>query len=232
MASTIQANRLKETLSPSWFERLEIEFSQEYMIKLKTFLDQEVQTHTIYPAAKDTFNAFRLCPLDQLKVVILGQDPYHGPNQAHGLCFSVQEGIDKPPSLLNIFKELNNDLGLAIPKDGDLSAWARQGVFLLNTCLSVRAHQAGSHFNQGWEIFTDKVISVINENRNGVVFMLWGSPARRKSEMIDRSKHLVLEAPHPSPLSAHRGFLGCKHFSQANEYLSEHGEKEIDWSLN
>lgn len=225
-------NTIQETFSPSWFGQLESEFSQEYMIKLKNFLDEEIKIYTIYPAANDTFNAFKFCPLDQVKVVILGQDPYHGPNQAHGLCFSVRQGVDVPPSLVNIFKELKQDLNLPIPKSGDLSKWAGQGVFLLNTCLSVRAHQAGSHFNQGWEIFTDKVISVINSKCSGVVFMLWGSPARRKAEMIDRSKHLVLEAPHPSPLSAHRGFLGCRHFSQANEYLRERGKTEIDWSLD
>ncbi len=231
MTSTTTRNKLEQILGESWAHELEAEFGKAYMVQLKAFLSEEVKQHTIYPSSENTFNAFRLCPLDKLKVVILGQDPYHGPNQAHGLCFSVQQGVDKPPSLVNIFKELNQDLGMTIPKQGDLSSWAKQGVFLLNTCLSVRAHQAGSHFNQGWEIFTDKVIQVINEKKQNVVFMLWGSPARRKAEMIDSSKHLILEAPHPSPLSAHRGFLGCKHFSKANEYLKAHGLQEIDWSL-
>ncbi len=229
MTSATQSN-LEQKLGKAWAHELEAEFQKQYMLQLKSFLDQEIKAYTIYPSSENTFNAFKLCPLDKLQVVILGQDPYHGPNQAHGLCFSVQKGIDKPPSLLNIFKELKDDLDVPIAKDGDLSGWARQGVFLLNTSLSVRAHQAGSHFNQGWEEFTDKVIQVINEKKEHVVFMLWGSPARRKAEMIDKSKHLVLEAPHPSPLSAHRGFLGCKHFSQANEYLRKHGLEEIDWS--
>lgn len=232
MTSTIQVSKLKETLSPSWFAELEGEFSKDYMVKLKKFLDQEVKNYIIYPPAKDTFNAFKYCPLNQIKVVILGQDPYHGPNQAHGLCFSVRQGIDEPPSLINIFKELRQDLDMPIPQSGELTKWAEQGVFLLNTSLSVRAGQAGSHFNQGWEIFTDKVIQVINSECKNVVFMLWGAPARRKAEMIDGNKHLILEAPHPSPLSAHRGFLGCGHFSQANAYLKEHGKTEIDWSLD
>ncbi len=228
--STIQAlNKLEQSLGQSWAKELAPEFSKDYMVYLKKFLTQEIKDHIIYPSSENTFNAFKYCPLDELKVVILGQDPYHGPNQAHGLCFSVQQGIDKPPSLINIFKELRDDLNIEIPKHGELSSWAKQGVFLLNTCLSVRANQAGSHFNQGWEIFTDKVIQVINEKKSNVVFMLWGSPARKKAEMIDRNRHLILEAPHPSPLSAHRGFLGCKHFSQANEYLKKHGLEEIQW---
>ncbi len=231
MTSTTTQSKLEQVLGASWAHELEAEFSKDYMLQLKSFLAKEIKQYTIYPSSENTFNAFKLCPLNKLKVVILGQDPYHGPNQAHGLCFSVQKGVVKPPSLINIFKELNQDLGIQMPSQGDLSPWAKQGVFLLNTCLSVRANQAGSHFNQGWEIFTDKVIQVINEKKKHVVFMLWGSPARRKAEMIDKSKHLILEAPHPSPLSAHRGFLGCKHFSQANEYLQDHGLEEIDWNI-
>ena len=219
-------------LSEPWYGELEAEFNQNYMLKLEAFLKEEAKQHRIYPSSENTFNAFKLCPLDQVRVVILGQDPYHSPNQAHGLCFSVQAGVKTPPSLVNIFKELNQDLGIPISKNGDLTKWAEQGVFLLNTCLSVRADEAGSHFNQGWEIFTDQVIKIINEKKKNIVFMLWGAPARRKAEMIDRSKHLVLEAPHPSPLSAHRGFLGCKHFSKANEYLKKHGFKEIDWGIS
>ncbi|MDD9898730.1 MAG: uracil-DNA glycosylase [Candidatus Melainabacteria bacterium] len=229
MTTTIDT--VAEKLSSDWAAELKTEFKQDYMRSLKSFLDQEVSDHIIYPPADDTFNAFKYCPLSQVKVVILGQDPYHGPGQAHGLCFSVREGIAKPPSLVNIFKELNGDLGLEIPNHGDLSAWAKQGVFLLNTSLSVRAHQAGSHFGQGWETFTDKVIETINKKSENVVFMLWGAPARKKALMIDKGKHLVLEAPHPSPLSAHRGFLGCKHFSQANEYLESKGKQAIDWVL-
>lgn len=222
-------NDLEEKLSSSWHAKLADEFDSDYMVQLKTFLAEEITKFKIFPPAQDTFNAFKLCPLDQVKVVILGQDPYHGEGQAHGLCFSVQKGIKKPPSLVNIFKEINRDLGKEIPEEGDLSAWAQQGVFLLNTSLSVRAHQAGSHFGQGWEKFTDRVIQSINENCDGVAFMLWGAPARKKAVMIDQAKHLVLEAPHPSPLSAHRGYLGCGHFSKANEYLEAQGKKTITW---
>lgn len=216
-------------LESSWLNILEQEFSQDYMIKLKKFLKQEMSEHTVYPAGKDIFNAFNACSFDKVKVVILGQDPYHGPGQAHGLCFSVQKGMRKPPSLLNIFKELNQSLGIPIHEDGDLSSWAKQGIFLLNTCLSVRAHQANSHSKQGWEKFTDKVIQELNDKREGLVFLLWGSPARKKASMIDRSKHLILEAPHPSPLSAHRGFFGCNHFVITNKYLMDKGLEPIEW---
>lgn len=229
MTQTI--DKAAETLSTDWAYELKAEFKKDYMHSLKTFLNAEMATHTIYPAAEDTFNAFKYCPLSQIKIVILGQDPYHGPGQAHGLCFSVPNGIAKPPSLVNIFKELNADLNIKIPDHGDLSSWAKQGVFLLNTSLSVRADQAGSHFGHGWETFTDQVIKTINEKCENLVFMLWGAPARKKALMIDKTKHLVLEAPHPSPLSAYRGFLGCKHFSQANEYLKSHGKQAIDWNL-
>lgn len=221
--------KLQDQLEASWIEELKAEFSKDYMLALQNFLTQEYQTQTIYPAADNIFNAFHYCPLDKVKIVILGQDPYHGPGQAHGLCFSVSEGIAKPPSLVNIFKELRNNIGLEIPEHGDLSSWAKQGVFLLNTSLTVRVGQAGSHFNQGWERFTDTVIEIINDQCEHVVFMLWGAPARKKVSMIDKTKHLVLEAPHPSPLSSYRGFFGCKHFSQANEYLLSQGIEAISW---
>ena len=198
-----QKEELKKNLGSSWFNNIAQEFSKNYMLKLNEFLAEEIKTQTVYPSSENTFNAFKLCPLDQIKIVILGQDPYHGPSQAHGLCFSVQEGIKPPPSLVNIFKELEASVeGFTRPKHGDLSAWAKQGIFLLNTSLSVRAGEPGSHFNQGWEIFTDQVIKTINEECSGVVFMLWGASARRKASMIDATKHLILEAPHPSPLSA------------------------------
>ena len=227
-----KTEKLKASLGEAWYEVLKDEFEKDYMLKLKSFLEEESQQYQIFPPFNDTFNAFKYCPLDQLKVVILGQDPYHGPQQAHGLCFSVLEGVKPPPSLVNIFKELEVDIeGFQRPNSGELTKWAKQGVFLLNTSLSVRAHQVGSHFNQGWEVFTDKVIQTINEQKENVVFLLWGAPARKKASMIDKSKHHVLEAPHPSPLSAHRGFLGCKHFSQANAYLENTGSPVIDWIL-
>ena len=227
-----QEEKLKANLGETWYKAIGEEFSKDYMLKLQSFLAEEIKTQTIYPPNEDTFNAFKHCPLDQVKVVILGQDPYHGPNQAHGLCFSVQEGIKAPPSLVNIFKELEASIeGFTRPSHGELTSWAEHGVFLLNTCLSVRAGEAGSHFNKGWEVFTDKAIEIINKNSKGVVFMLWGAPARKKASMIDSGKHLILEAPHPSPLSAHRGFLGCGHFIQANEYLVQQGKKPINWQL-
>lgn len=228
----ITQEKLEINLGQAWFKELKVEFDKDYMKELKKFLEKDAQEHEIYPNFSDTFNAFKLCPLDKLKVVILGQDPYHGPRQAHGLCFSVQPGIKAPPSLVNIFKELESDIeGFTKPISGELSSWARQGVFLLNTCLSVRAHSAGSHFNKGWEIFTDKVIQTIDEKNDPVVFLLWGAPARKKTAMINKSKHLVLEAPHPSPLSAYRGFLGCKHFSKTNTYLVNQSKEPIDWLL-
>lgn len=224
-----QETKLKNILPQVWLDAIGAEFDKDYMLKLRSFLADEVKQYRIFPASNDTFNAFRYCPLDQVKVVILGQDPYHGPGQAHGLCFSVQDGVAFPPSLVNIFKEILRDLGISKPSSGNLERWARQGVFLLNTVLSVRSGQANSHAGQGWEIFTDKVIQTINDRCEHVVFMLWGAPARRKAEMIDRSKHLILEAPHPSPLSAHRGFIGCGHFGEANRYLQEHGQASISW---
>lgn len=220
---------LATKLDPSWAAALESEFAKPYMQALQKFLAKEIQEHSVYPPQEDTYNAFNYCPLNKIKVVILGQDPYHGPGQAHGLCFSVRKGVPKPPSLVNIFKELHADLGIEIPEHGDLSSWAKQGIFLLNTSLSVRDGEPGSHAGQGWETFTDAVIQIINDQCEHVVFMLWGAPARKKASMIDNTRHLVLEAPHPSPLSSYRGFFGSKHFSQANEYLIEKGLEPISW---
>jgi len=213
----------------SWKNSLGETFSRGYFSELVSFVKNEYQNHQIFPPGKEIFNAFWHCPLDKVKVVILGQDPYHGPGQAHGLSFSVRPGIPFPPSLLNIFKEIRQDIGKDMPPNGDLTRWADQGVFLLNATLTVRAHQAGSHQNHGWETFTDEVIKVINLHCENVVFLLWGAYAQKKSVLIDESKHLILKAPHPSPLSAHRGFLGCGHFSKANEYLKSKGIEPIDW---
>ena len=214
-------------ISDSWKNQLENEFEQPYFKKLVDFVKSEYQTQTIYPPGKLIFNAFEKCPFEDVKVVIIGQDPYHGEGQANGLCFSVNDGVRKPPSLGNIFKEIKEDLGKEIPKSGNLERWAEQGVFLLNATLTVRAAQAGSHQKKGWEEFTTAVIQKISDKKEGVVFMLWGKYAQDKGANIDTSKHLVLKAPHPSPLA--RGFNGCKHFSQANEYLKSKGLKEIDW---
>lgn len=222
----------KIDLEPSWLSHLEPEFQQPYMQQLKQFLRGEKQQgKVIYPPSRHIFNAFNSTPLEQVKVVILGQDPYHGPNQAHGLCFSVQPGIAPPPSLKNIFKELERDLGCPAPNHGCLQHWAEQGVLLLNATLTVEQGRAGSHQRQGWEAFTDRAIDLVNREREGVVFLLWGSYAQKKAAFVDRNKHLVLKSVHPSPLSAHRGFIGCGHFSQANRYLVERGETEIDWCL-
>ena len=219
-------------LEPGWKQVLGDEFTKPYMQDLKAFLRREKQAgETVYPPGPDSFRAFNGTPFDQVKVVILGQDPYHGPNQAHGLCFSVQPGVRTPPSLINIFKEIERDLGIPAPDHGNLDAWARQGVLLLNAVLTVRAGQAASHQRQGWEEFTDQAIEHINREREGVVFFLWGSYAQKKGKLIDRQRHCVLTAPHPSPLSAHRGFLGCGHFSRANQYLLQQGKDPIDWSL-
>lgn len=219
-------------LEPSWRSRLEHEFAAPHMRSLREFLLTEFKNKkTIYPKASEYFNALNLTPFDKVKVVILGQDPYHGPGQAHGLCFSVRPEVAPPPSLENIFKELESDLKIKRPDHGYLKSWAEQGVLLLNATLSVRAGQAGSHQNKGWESFTDKCIHLLAQEREGLVFMLWGSFAQKKGAGIDKKKHLVLEAPHPSPLSAYRGFLGCKHFSKANEYLKKHGQTPIDWTL-
>ncbi|EON78311.1 Uracil-DNA glycosylase, family 1 [Lunatimonas lonarensis] len=213
----------------SWKEHLQAEFEKPYFIQLAAFVKSEYRSKTIYPKGADIFNAFWKCPFDKVKVVILGQDPYHGPNQAHGLSFSVQEGIPFPPSLLNIFKELKSDLHIPIPPHGNLERWARQGVLLLNATLTVEANKAGSHQNKGWETFTDSVIRLLADQSTGVVFMLWGAYAQKKGAFISSKKHLKLVAPHPSPLSAHRGFLGCRHFSQANDYLIQTGKEPIAW---
>jgi uracil-DNA glycosylase len=219
-------------LHPSWLAHLEPEFELPYMKQLKQFLLQQKQSgKVIYPESKYIFNAFNSTPLDQVKVVILGQDPYHGPNQAHGLCFSVQPGIPAPPSLQNMFKELHRDLGFNIPNHGCLQSWANQGVLLLNATLTVEQARAGSHQGQGWEVFTDKAIQLVNDQCQGIVFLLWGGYAQKKAVVIDARKHLVLKAPHPSPLSAHRGFLGCGHFSQANQHLQSINKLPIDWQI-
>ncbi len=216
-------------INKSWKDQLECEFSKGYFVNLTNFVRHEYSTQTIFPPAKEIFAAFDLCPLDDTKVVILGQDPYHDFGQANGLCFSVNDGIRFPPSLVNIFKEISDDLGVPMPTSGNLRRWAEQGVLLLNATLTVRAHVAGSHQMKGWETFTDAVISIISEKKEHVVFMLWGSYAGRKRVLIDAQKHLILEAVHPSPLSAYRGFFGCKHFSKANEYLERTGQKAINW---
>ena len=216
-------------IEESWKALLTNEFETEYFSALTSFVRNEYKTQKIYPPAKLIFNAFNQCPFNNLKVVILGQDPYHGPGQAHGLCFSVNDGVDFPPSLRNIFKELKNDLGIEIPLTGNLTNWAKQGVLLLNATLTVRANQAGSHQNKGWEIFTDVVINTINERKEHVVFILWGNYAISKAKFIDQSKHLVLSSVHPSPLSASRGFFGNRHFSRANEFLVKNGLEPVTW---
>ena len=217
-------------IEASWMSRLGGEFSTLYMKNLRDFLVAEKSRGKyIYPPGSLWFEAFNRTPFDHVKVVILGQDPYHGPRQAHGLCFSVLPGVRSPPSLLNISKELNADLGLNMSGSGNLSTWADQGVLLLNATLTVEAHRAGSHQDKGWERFTDAAVTALNGERQGLVFMLWGSHAQKKGANIDRNRHLVLRAPHPSPLSAHRGFFGCRHFSQANQYLQSRGESSIDW---
>ncbi|MEO1270669.1 MAG: uracil-DNA glycosylase [Myxococcota bacterium] len=217
---------------PSWFAVLESEFSTPTMQQLRAFLVTEArQGQQVYPPGREIFNAFALTPFDQVRVVILGQDPYHGPGQAHGLCFSVRRGVRPPPSLVNIFKELEDDLGVPRPSHGELTTWAQQGVLLLNTVLTVRHRKPKSHAGKGWEQFTDRVIAELNTRREGLVFVLWGSAARQKAQSVNRGKHLVLTSPHPSPYSADRGFFGCKHFSKINTYLTSHGSAPIDWSL-
>ncbi|MDO8566785.1 MAG: uracil-DNA glycosylase [bacterium] len=225
-------------IEPSWAEKLKGEFEKEYFAELTAFVKKEYQEGTVYPAPKNIFRAFDLCPFNKVKVVILGQDPYHGARQANGLAFAVEDSQAIPPSLQNIFKELANDLRdrarseevlRPAGRSGDLTRWAEQGVLLLNATLTVRAHSAGSHQGKGWEQFTDAVIKILSDEREHLVFMLWGNYAKQKGAHIDRSKHLVLEAPHPSPFSAASGFFGCKHFSKANEYLISHNENPIDW---
>jgi uracil-DNA glycosylase len=217
--------RIEET----WKSKLKEEFEKEYFLKLSEFVKKEYKSGTIYPQGSLIFNAFNLCPYDKVKAVIIGQDPYHGPEQAHGLCFSVREGVVFPPSLINIFKEIEMDMGLKRPVTGNLTRWAAQGVLLLNATLTVRAHQAGSHQKKGWEQFTDSVICKLSSEKKNVVFFLWGAYAQKKGESIDRSEHLVLESVHPSPLSASRGFFGNKHFSKCNDYLKENGIEPINW---
>ena len=216
-------------IEESWKQRLAPEFEKDYFVRLTDFVRSEYSRATVYPPAKLIFNAFDQCPFDATKVVIIGQDPYHGPGQAHGLCFSVAEGVPNPPSLQNIFKEILSDLGKPLPPHGDLTRWARQGVLLLNATLTVQAHQAGSHQRKGWEEFTDAAIRSLAEEREHLVFILWGAYAQKKGAFIDRDKHLVLTSAHPSPLSAYNGFFGNKHFSRANEYLAAHGIAEIEW---
>lgn len=216
-------------IEESWREKLQSEFDAPYFAQLTDFVRHEYATTRVYPPGNQMFAAFDACPFDKVKVVILGQDPYHEPGQAHGLCFSVNDGVPFPPSLQNIFKEIHDDIGTPIPMSGDLSRWAHQGVLLLNATLTVRAHQAGSHQNKGWEQFTDAVIHRLAQDREHLVFILWGAYAQRKGEFIDRSRHLVLQSPHPSPLSAHRGFFGNRHFSRANEYLVAHGIEPVLW---
>lgn len=218
-------------LEPNWKSRLVSEFEQPYMVALRQFLLERKRSGAIiYPPGPLIFNALNSTPFDAVKVVILGQDPYHGPGQAHGLCFSVQEGVALPPSLLNIFREIREDLGCAPPASGNLQAWAEQGVLLLNAVLTVERGQAGAHQGKGWERFTDRIVQELNDGREGLVFMLWGSHAMKKGSRIDRDRHLVLTAPHPSPLSAHRGFFGCRHFSRANAWLEQHGQEPIRWA--
>lgn len=216
-------------IEPSWKLKLKDEFEKEYFIKLSEFVKNEYKSNTIYPPGSLIFNAFNLCPFDKVKAVIVGQDPYHGQGQAHGLCFSVRDGISYPPSLINIFKEIESDLKISRPKSGNLERWASQGVLLLNATLTVRADQAGSHQKKGWEEFTDSVIRRLNEEKQNLVFFLWGAYAQKKCESIDRSRHLVLESVHPSPLSASRGFFGNKHFSRCNDYLIENEITPINW---
>ncbi len=216
-------------IEESWKGLLAGEFEKPYFEELTRFVREEFAQHKVYPPGKLIFNAFNQCPFDQVKVVILGQDPYHGPGQAHGLCFSVPEGVAFPPSLQNIFAEIKSDLGIPVPRHGNLERWARQGVFLLNATLTVRATQAGSHQNKGWETFTDRVIHLLAEKKDNLVFMLWGSYAQQKGKFIEPSRHLLLTSVHPSPLSAYRGFFGNRHFSKANQYLSEHGKETIHW---
>ena len=217
-------------IDAAWKQHLCEEFDKPYFLQLTDAIRQEYQMGTCYPPGSLIFNAFNLCPFDQVKVVIIGQDPYHEPGQAHGLSFSVQDGIAFPPSLQNIFKEIHDDLGTPIPTSGNLTRWAEQGVLLLNATLTVRAHQAGSHQGKGWEIFTDAAIQALSAQRQGIVFLLWGSYAIRKAALIDRSRHHILTAPHPSPLSAYRGFFGCRHFSQCNQLLQQQGQQPIDWT--
>lgn len=215
-----------------WDEILKDEFKKEYYLKLREFLKSEYSSRVIYPNMYDIFNALKYTSYSDVKAVIIGQDPYHGPNQAHGLCFSVKDGIEPPPSLKNIFKELNSDIGMQTPKNGTLTKWANEGVLLLNTVLTVRAGEANSHKGMGWEIFTDHIIELLNKRESPIVFILWGSNARAKTALITNPNHKILTCAHPSPLSAYNGFFGCRHFSKTNDFLRQMGQKEIDWDLN
>lgn len=220
-------------ISNDWLGAVEAEFKKPYYKDLYRFVRSEYASHTVYPPADEIFNAFHFTPLSEVKVLILGQDPYHNPHQAHGLCFSVPEDQEEiPPSLQNIYQELHDDIGCRIPNNGNLKKWADEGVLLLNTVLTVRAHQPNSHRGHGWEEFTDAVIRAVNAQDRPIVYLLWGRPAQAKSAMLDNPKHLVLKAPHPSPLSAYRGFFGCRHFSQANRFLEEHGVSPVDWQID
>jgi uracil-DNA glycosylase len=223
--------KIDPDIHESWKTELKEEFEKPYFENLKTFLVEEKEKYEVYPPGKYIFNAFNKTPFNQVKVVILGQDPYHGPGQAHGLSFSVPIGVKTPPSLVNIFKEINKDLNLPVPSHGNLESWASQGVLLLNATLTVRANQAGSHQRKGWENFTDAVIMKLSDKRENLIFLLWGKFAQNKSVLIDEKKHHILRAPHPSPLSAYAGFFGCKHFSLTNEYLSSQGKEIINWRL-
>ncbi len=216
-------------IEQSWKDLLKGEFEKEYFINLVNFVKQEYKTHKIYPPAKEIFSAFDLCPVNNVKVVIIGQDPYHGEGQAHGLCFSVKDGVKTPPSLRNIYKELLDDIGKPIPETGNISHWAKQGVLMLNATLTVRAANAGSHQKKGWETFTNAVIEKISQEKNNIVFLLWGAYAQKVGQVIDTSKHHILKSTHPSPLSAHRGFLGNKHFSKTNTFLKSKNLQEIKW---
>lgn len=223
--------KINPNIEESWKQVLYEEFNADYFVGLKSFLVNEKKKHTIFPPGQEIFAAFNYTSFNNVRVVILGQDPYHGPHQANGLCFSVKDGIRKPPSLQNIFKELHSDLGYPIPESGNLENWAKQGVLLLNATLTVRASQAGSHQNKGWENFTDGVISKLSANKNNLVFILWGKYAQNKESMIDSNKHYIIKSPHPSPFSADRGFFGSKPFSKTNEYLKQSNQAEINWEL-
>ncbi len=224
--------KIKPVIEESWRNILENQFTSDYFLNLKKFLIEEKKQQIIYPPGSLMFSAFNLTPFNKVKVIILGQDPYHGTKQAHGLCFSVPVGVKNPPSLKNIFKELSDDLGIEPSESGNLESWAKQGVLLLNATLSVRANQAGSHQNRGWETFTDSVISTLSEKKSGLIFILWGNYAKAKEKLIDTDKHYILKAAHPSPFSAYSGFFGCKHFSKTNEILKNSGFPEIDWKIN
>jgi uracil-DNA glycosylase len=223
--------QINPQIEKSWQDKLLHEFNSNYFHELKQFLIDEKKSFSIYPPGSQIFTAFNLTPFDQVKVVIIGQDPYHGEGQAHGLCFSVAKGIKKPPSLVNIFKEIRDDLGFEIPEHGNLEDWAQQGVLLLNATLTVRAHQAGSHQNKGWEKFTDTAISTLSQEHESLIFLLWGNFAIAKKELIDQSKHHILSTTHPSPFSVYRGFSGCKHFSKTNELLIKTGKVPINWQI-